>query len=381
MKQSSIPHTPAPAKHVTIHRLSYSNNPELSLFFDKYKYDVLTENVFNSKMWYQGWLNSTSAPLHAIEFRLNKAEIIGIALFSLAHLKPHIARFVRASLNQANDEKSDQCWIEYNNIHCSADYLEACSKALLEYVFQELKASEFYISMAFDIEHWKSNAKDAQLTFESEPVPGFKTDLQSVKNIDNLLSLFSSNTRSQIRRSIKKIESDFGPITTENAPDNKKWSSLSALSKLHRKQWSESREGSGFDNANFLAHHKFMVTHFSNNIAILTVCAGEHLIGSGYFLLSKDTAFFYCSGLALNNKHKHVKPGYIFHTMAMLYFAEKGLKTYDFLGGDYQYKQSLSTQKYYFHHVTIYNNSLNALFLKTLKAIKRHITKFIEQKF
>ncbi|TAP41429.1 GNAT family N-acetyltransferase [Alteromonas sp. KUL49] len=171
---------------------------------------------------------------------------------------------------------------------------------------------------------------------------------------------------------LKNVTSEFGELSISAAVDSELVNDFHALGALHISQWGETPEGSGFQNPAFVKHHETILNLAPSSVEILQVRAGDTLVAYGYYLIHNRRAYFYCSGINFDIATNSIKPGYLLHYLAMCHFSEQGLLSYDFLGGDYRYKKSLSNHNYDFTTMTFFSSSPVA---KVLEAANRVIKK------
>lgn len=311
-------------------------------------------SIFTSKDWFIGWTSTLHLTSTFLIWFESDESVVGYTLLTVNRYPSFLPLLKKGWLNQSGEKKFDQAWIEYNEITCLPHFRSDCTNALLNYSFEELGLYELYISMASNILDWQRSARNHEIHYKK--IPGYKTDISKADTIDKLISGLSKSTRAQLRRSIRKANETLGTINVYESPKSDLNSNFQSLGEAHKEKWAESADGSGFNNPEFLKHHKYLIGK-NGKTSLIKVYAGTTLLGSAYYLLWKNTVYFYCSGIIQGNFHKHIKAGYLLHIFAMQYFNKKGYSVYDFLGGEYQYKNSLCSKKYSFYLVSIYSRS------------------------
>ncbi len=88
------------------------------------------------------------------------------------------------------------------------------------------------------------------------------------------------------------------------------------------------------------------------------IFCGVDCAGGGWELVRLGGVRAYCSGINYAFQNKKIKPGYSMHFLLMQFYRNKGFQWYDFLGGESQYKKSLSSEIYEFSNLTFYPASL-----------------------
>lgn len=173
-------------------------------------------------------------------------------------------------------------------------------------------------------------------------------DLEAVRDAGgDLLALLSPNTRTQLRRSMRKWAS-LGEIEVhiaETTDDGIAFFGL--LRELHGIRWQKSGQAGAFSSPARLRFHENLISRGvpAGTVKLVRISVGGTTIGVTYNLVSRGVVNFYQAGF-LGTQDPQLKPGLVSHCLAIRRFAEMGLKEYDFLAsapGESQYKQSLST--------------------------------------
>ncbi|NDW14308.1 GNAT family N-acetyltransferase [Alteromonas genovensis] len=312
---------------------------------------------FLTPEWVSSWyFSATKKPTFVIYFEGN--EPCGVCFIGdTKRVKLGLVLKV-GLLNQAGNIESDQAWIEYNDLVCADRSRNNFITCLIDY----LKSEGFDLLIVSMIQHdairrWNQVAPNPidEMNFK-----GYTSELCSGNSFFNL-SYLSKNTRSQIKRSNNQLERLYGPLAVVTPKNqNESLYFLEELSKFHKKQWSSSIEGSGFNNPAFTLLQKRLIEN-KELAAIVGVFAGETALGFCINYLHQQKVFFYCSGINHELSTKHIKPGYSMHNSLMQYYAKLGFSHYDFLGGDARYKASFSNSEYYLSSVTIPLGSFKAL--------------------
>lgn len=170
-------------------------------------------------------------------------------------------------------------------------------------------------------------------------------DLEMVRAKDgNYLSILSANKRQQIKRSYRLAEK-IGRVQLEVANDLRSALSIyDELVNLHEKAWTErGKEGAFSSDYLFEFHNRLIQNRFNTGeIQLIRIKCGEKTLGCLYNFVYRKNVYFYQSGINYD-LDKRLMPGFMIHVEAVSYNAAAGNKTYDFLGGDSDYKMSLAT--------------------------------------
>jgi hypothetical protein len=332
---------------------------------------------FLSMPWLTAWLSSFPAHylnyLQPMKISKNNTQI---GFLTLGFHRFGFRLFRRCLLNQANNSSLNKLWIEYNQICCEPHLKDACSAAALNYLVST-NIAEFYISMASELETWQRASKQVGCSFEYEQVLGYRKKISQIGSVEALLMTLSSNTRGKVRKAIKTLSKNYGESCVEFASSiQQKTLFFDELSKLHRAKWEDTQYGSGFENKDFVATLWKLITESDSFACIACVKFGQTILGYTINYTYKGTVYFYCSGINYNFPNKQIRPGYVMHVCLMAEFSRLGFSFYDFMGGDSQYKRSLSSESYTFYNIAIQLPTMSGRLLKVLKAVKSISRKF-----
>jgi len=319
-------------------------NPDLSQLESTWKNLVVSNSglsFYHSWAWIETWLH-----IYKPEVLLVSAKYAGttvaLGLFGRVQETRHfILKSNIIRLLQTGSQQEDQIWVEFNDFLCHPDHLEEATVACLNALLSDKHlCDEIVISMIL-----RSRAESLLNSFNhastSLSIPTFKTNLKqlSTRNSGYLDSL-SRNTRYQVNHSKNKYESLYGKLKLSFAKNVEQalqfWEKAG---ELHIEKWHDS----GFKNPKFIKFHReFIINNFDSGlIDMAKITAGNHLVAIIYNIIYKQNAYFYLQGLQYEADGK-LKPGLTAHSMLIEHYLEKGLNSYDFMGGYSQYKKQLS---------------------------------------
>jgi len=306
-------------------------------------------SVFLSWLWIGNWLNVVTDKLFLIE-AYRDGKVVGLGFFVETARKVFGCFSIKQWwLHRTGIQQQDQMWIEYNDFlldkSCSIAVREQMIKAVTDFdpsvkeVIVGLSASERLA--CFTNSFTKLHFLEASLVKAN----GYLASLSRL-NGDYLNKVPSKNTRTQITRS-KKILQSQGQLIFEVFSNPQKLVELyPKLASIHIDKWQDTNEGSGFSNPIFERFHKAIALSNTNNmvqIAVLTLDEVE--LGYLVNFVYNNKVYFYLSALQQSADNK-VKIGLTLHSEAIQYYIQQGIESYDFLGGDARYKKSLSNEKY-----------------------------------
>ena len=340
-----------------------------------YKSDT---SVFLTDDWQLSWLASLPTLPDIVLFYTEGKHHgdpapVGYTLLGTRAIKPYLP-FQVSLVNQSGHTKSDQVWVEFNDIICPDTMKLGCIKALTALVFKRYRNLQLTVSMCHKTAPWEQVCQQNNITYSTlvtlayrHKLPGAKQDIET-----QLYNALSANSRQQMRRTQRAITSTFGHITLTEAKHSEQRDYFSALSPLHILKWGGTDEGSGFQNPYFVAHHTHLISQSPDRVALIKVTAGSTLLGYAYYLKDERNIYFYCAGVNEEIATNKVKPGHVLHFLAMAHFAAQGYEAYDFMAGDFRYKKSLSNEGYTMATLTLVNPSrLSRLIDKSWSGIKK----------
>lgn len=157
-----------------------------------------------------------------------------------------------------------------------------------------------------------------------------------------LFTRMSSNRRWQIKRSFKEYEK-IGPLTLRAARTaGEALAFFDAMGALHTQRWNRVGRAGSFANPHWVRFHRALIVRAfaRDELQMLRINCGELAIGYIYNFMWRGRVYMLQTGLALA-KSNALRPGYVSHCLAINHNAQLGLRYYDFLCGDSDYKQVL----------------------------------------
>ena len=168
---------------------------------------------------------------------------------------------------------------------------------------------------------------------------------------DDPLSRLSANTRSQLRRSVRRY-AEVGPLQLVRAETpTQRHGFLRALAVLHQAAWTARGRPGAFAGAAFSEFHHALIDR-TEAVDLLRVTAGEAVVGYLHGFRHRGRVCAYQSGFDYAGAPQHGKPGMTCHRLAIEHYAREGCAAYDFLGGADRYKTSLASSSETLHWLT-----------------------------
>jgi len=172
------------------------------------------------------------------------------------------------------------------------------------------------------------------------------TDLAAIRSSGKtVIAALDSHAAKSIRRSIRFVEEDHGPIRIEWADSIEHAHDIfDEMVKLHEARWAAKGQPGVFSSARFAGFHREIVQKaFPNGGVLLArVKAGEMTLGCDYSLIERNRVLSYQWGIA-QLKNKRASPGLVIGATVMQEALQRGLDEFDWLAGDAFYKRQLTT--------------------------------------
>lgn len=303
-------------------------------------------SFFLSWNWIGCWLETVTAEVFVLEGRA-EGQVVALALLCPMRRKRFgCLREDAVYLNQTGDPAADRIAIEYNGVlldrTMALDGAQQALRALIdgdgppwEQLYLRGLSSEFAQTV---------NAGDfrASRRLRSQS-PTAGVDLAALRHSGQAyLDQRSANTRSQIRRAIRRYE-ERGALRVDVAKDVPQGHAFfREMTALHQQYWNERGEPGAFSSPFVAAfHHRLIETSLPRgHIELLRLSAGDDVIGYLYNFIYRKTVFYYGSGFGYEQDNR-LKPGLVAHTLCIEQHLAGGLDRYEFMAGAARYKSSL----------------------------------------
>ena len=324
------------------YRIEYSRNPDFEQI--RLDWDALASQhqpeCFLAWNWISCWLK-TYSPECLVVSAYHDDRLVAMGLFVECCERRH--RFVvsrQLLLHQTGDPQLDQIWIEYNGFVSDPEHRMQAINACLNVLLREESWNEIVLSMMRRSDTEALNIDNARLRKVRE-APCFAVDLAALRESGtNYLDSLSANSRYQIRRSTRLLESEYGELKLEPATSvTEALASFNEAGTLHRRRWADS----GYKNSSFVEfHHNLIESSFdSGNVELYRVRAGASTLAILYNLVVDRRVYFYLQGVNYDIDPA-ARPGLVAQSLIISLYLEQGKDLYDLMGGFSQYKQQLA---------------------------------------
>jgi CelD/BcsL family acetyltransferase involved in cellulose biosynthesis len=173
-------------------------------------------------------------------------------------------------------------------------------------------------------------------------VADYYVDLAKIRD-KGYLPLIGSSTRAQLRKA-QRLAPD---ATLQVARDAAEATDIyDELVLLHTRNWQQKGEPGAFADKWFDRFHRRLIARRfeQGEIQLVRLRTAKETIGCLYNFVSAGRVLVYQTGIS-PHVDRNLKPGFFTHLFAVEHNAKLGHATYDFLGGDAQYKKSLGTDE------------------------------------
>jgi len=327
--------------------------------------------VFLSWLWIGEWLELVTNKMYVIEAYQNE-KIVGLGVFVEKERKVFgLFPIKQWLLHRIGGVKQDQIWIEYNDFLLAEEVEETVREAMvkaLQAYDKQLKEVVIGLSTETVTNCFKKYFFHSNYLIKTL---GYLVDLSPIER-NYLQDVLSKNTRSQIKRS-EKVLCQLGKLTFDVVTDKSEINVLyDDIAKIHIGRWNSTNEGSGFTNELFTSFHRQLVNDETSTVQIATLALNSENIGYLVNFVYKKKVYFYLSALKTFDNNK-IKVGLTLHEKTIDYYVKQGIQSYDFLGGEARYKQSLSNQSYELALQRFYKKDWRLIVESALKGLKNQI--------
>ncbi len=294
---------------------------------------------FLSWTWIGSWLRITRARPDLVSVRDEAGVEIGLALLGLSREPRKLGAQKTLRLNEAGDVDADRMFIEYNAPLAARDAEDDVTGAVAALIARRRDWRVLRLSGVSD-DCALVAAVPARRRILVDVSPAYGVALAAVREaVGDYLSLLSSNTRSQIRRSLKDHgDGEIGVARASSDTEIDAWLAQMATLNVGR------HDDNAWDAPLFRAFAAEIAKTglASGAVDLLRVTIGGDVTGYLLNFVHGDRAMNYQSAFCEPVSPKD-KPGLITHMAAVAHYAGRGLALYSLLAGKDRYKQSLAT--------------------------------------
>lgn len=321
-----------------IRMLSSNERAEAERVWRRLDADVVRAPLPVTWDWTRTWLRHYGDLVpHRFAVGETNAGPCGIALLCEDVRRRGPIRLRRVHLGTAAEPPGQSVFVERNGILAWATQRKEFVAALVTTLRQERRWDELWLD-GFCPEHAEPFLRsDRRLVARRAPTPRLELDGASGE-IESVLGRLGSRTRKRLRRYLRAL----GPTSAEwaRSPDEA-LEIFDELCLLHQARWARRGKPGAFSPDRFVAFHRDLIAALNGSVILFRVRAGGRTVACLYNLVDRGDALSYQAGIRVDDDNR-VSPGLVAHALCMAACAEHGLRSYDFLAGEAQYKRQLS---------------------------------------
>ncbi len=323
-----------------------------------------TPNFFLSWHWIGAWLlQAELRPWMLVGRVQGEVAVLGALTASRRHnFGP--AAIAGLRLHTTGIADIDVITIEYNGFLVDAAHGDAAEDAALDFLIGDfLIGTTGATGQRCDELDLRNVSRRYRAYAESRRLihriagrkPSYRVDLDGVRASGRpYLDRLSSNTRQQIRRSMRLYQA-IGPVVLTRAETvDEAVAFLAGLKALHQPYWQSRGEPGAFAYPFLEAlMHRLMIAGLADGtVELVRVSRGELAIGYLYNFVYRGQVYCYQCGF-LFEADARLKPGLVAHTLCIEDHLRTGVAIYDFMGGEARYKSSLGQPGPDLHYVLL----------------------------
>jgi CelD/BcsL family acetyltransferase involved in cellulose biosynthesis len=192
------------------------------------------------------------------------------------------------------------------------------------------------------------------------PRPTFRIGVRPLE--EYLAALESANFRHRCRRALRAGAEAGVELHTATRPEEAR-PLFEVLARLHQQRWSERGHPGAFDSAVFRDFHaRLMPSYVADGTGWLVgLRQKDRWLAVRYHLRAGDRVFDYVSGVDTDTPPA-LGPGLLLTLHGLQWCQRNGVRTYDLLAGDYEYKRKLATEVDEIFDLDVFGNGLASQF-------------------
>jgi len=323
--------------------------PELEVLWRATKVGA-SHSFFLSWPWMHTWLASLPEEVRPLLLKVSDRDrVVGLAALVQRVVRRRLVSARIWAMNVAADDDLDRVHIEHNDLLALDTHRESAWRAWADhFVRQRGDWDEIAlrgVSPAV-LRHWVHPSIRVRTRKELQ---SRYTDLARVRSAGRpFVEQLGPNTRARLRRTKRALESRYGPVALQVARSGAEaLEYLSELKRLHQTYWNSRGEQGAFGSEFLERFHSELIRNYFDEgvIQMIKLTAGETTVGLLYNFVYEGDVPMYQSGVdySLVQSRNRESPGLLLHAMAIEHNASLGHRRYDFLAGEGQHKQALSS--------------------------------------
>ncbi len=337
-------------------------------------------SFFTSWRWIENWLACvpSSVTLRLLTVR-EQDRVVALGIFAHTELRRHgIVRAHAALLHETGLAQFDDLTIEYNGLLAEHGRAPAALAAACAFLAANSAVEEIYLGGVDRAYATPSTPVGMQLTAKGAS-RSYYIALDEIRAAGMQYLPYLSAKNKKFRYQIKQRMTQIGKLgafavhAAETALQARDY--LLALKQLHQAHWTARGLPGAFANEQFERFHLRLVERAFDRgeIQLLKISAGDSVIGYFYNFVYRGHLYHYQSGFNYDGIDPKASPGLVAHCLAIEYCLAQGIRIYDFMGGDSQYKRTLATRETEMLWWVLQRNSLKFRIERWARALKRRL--------
>lgn len=305
----------------------------------------------NSWVWTSTWLDHYGDVVpHRFVVAYAGREPVGVALITRGH---HIKRgplhLRTAHVGTAGEPMGETVRVQYNRLLVNPNHRSEFASLILRHAPALLGGTTHLMVLEGfcpgEFSAFEACGHELRMTRKT----AFALDLADVRR-DGLtvMDVLRKRTTSNIRRSVKRLTEQYGPLSVEWAESLDHAREIyDEMCVLHNARWRAEGQPGVFESRRFDGFHRDIVSRLiaDQRIVLARVKAGDKTVGCDYDFIERGRVLAYQWGLA-QLEDSAISAGLVVGALVMQAALERGLDEYDWLAGDVLYKRMLSTAEH-----------------------------------
>jgi hypothetical protein len=299
--------------------------------------------------------------------------VVGAAILVRRTVRKGPFAIRRIYLNTAGEDDADSACIEFNGLVCRSGYEAAVGRALRAHIddepWDELAAPGLLDGDSLRGLHTAFASAHAVATTR----PSYYVSLEEVRQSGkDFVEHLAPRERTRYRQNVRKYAALGELVLDEAETAAEALEFLGELARLHQKRWVSRGEPGAFASQAFRDYHRGLIERCFplGWTQLLRLRAGTAPVGYHYNFLFGGRAYFYQCGYDYDLAEK-TAPGVIVHVFAIRHAAQRGLRDYDFMAGDVEYKRRFATASRAMHWISWEASTLKMLGFRLVRDAKR----------
>ncbi len=333
-------------------------------------------SLFLTSNWIETWLEVFGPQLNpSLLLFQSENQPVGACLVSKGNSRSAMIPVQRISLNTTGESPQDTTYSEFNDLLCLEGWESEVALALADYL-SRIEWDEFALDGFTNSPVYQCILSTfGKLEREETWHPSYFVDLRQLRHSGQTFEMSLGQKRRKHLRQNNRSYAHHGPIQVQVARTPTEavsmFSELGALNLLRRKALGGETI---FASPLFLAFHRALITkHIQDGVTqLLAVRAGERTVGLVYNLAHKNKVYFYQCGFNYSTGD-NLSPGMVTIAQVVQFYLDNDYHEFDFLSGENNYKQSLSTDSRNLVWTVLRKPGLKHGVIRSLRGIKTRV--------